>query len=46
MRQSYGEKRRINGGDSYGTWKDGVQLNSERINGRVLTYNHRKGEWK
>jgi hypothetical protein len=44
--RSYGEKRRINGGDSYGTWKDGVQITPERINGNRLTYDHLKGEWK
>lgn len=41
---TYSEKRRVNGGDSYGRWKDGVQINPERINGRVLRYV--KGEWK
>lgn len=43
---TYKAKRQLNGGDSYGTWKDGRQLNADRINGRNLHYNHQTGEWK
>lgn len=31
--------------DNYGSWNNGIQTRSERINGRVVTYNHKKGEW-
>lgn len=41
---SYGEKRRIQGGDSYGHWKEGVQTSPERINGKTLRYE--KGQWR
>lgn len=32
--------------DNYGGWENGRQIRSERVNGRVLTYNHHKGEWR
>jgi hypothetical protein len=42
---TYKAKRAIQGGDMYGAWREGVQVASERINGRTLSYNARKGEW-
>jgi asparagine synthetase A len=47
MQSLYKTKRK--GGaraDDYGTWDNGRQTRSERINGRVLTYNHIKGGWR
>lgn len=35
---SYKAKRAIQGGDSYGTWREGRQVSPERINGHTLTY--------
>lgn len=31
--------------DNYGSWTNGIQTRSERINGHVVTYNHSTGEW-
>lgn len=34
--RSYAAKRATQGGDSYGTWRDGKRLSPERIAGRVI----------
>lgn len=42
----YQAKVRTIGKDTYGQWRDGVQVNTERVNGHVLTYDSRKGTWR
>lgn len=32
--------------DNYGSWTNGIQTRSERINGTVVVYNHHTGEWR
>lgn len=47
MQSPYKTKRKNSRrADDYGTWDNGRQLRSERINGHTLTYNHHKGEWR
>jgi hypothetical protein len=35
-RRSYADKRATQGGDSYGTWREGKRLSPERIAGKVI----------
>lgn len=43
---SYHVKNKRKNADFYGTWVNGIQTRSERINGRTITYNNVTGEWK
>ncbi len=36
-RRGYAQKRARQGGDSYGTWRDGKRLSPERIAGRTIS---------
>lgn len=45
-RRKYGPKKSLNGADMYGSWDNGVQKTAERINGRVLRYDHTTQEWR
>ena len=46
MRKTYALNKAKNGADNYGSWLNGVQIRSERINGRTLTYDAKKQEWR
>ena len=43
---TYAARRKVNGADSYGSWNAGVQVRSEFVAGRVLTYDARTGAWR
>lgn len=55
MRKSSGLRNKYRSGrgnytpvnaDNYGTWNNGIQVRSERINGHVLTYDNHRNVWR
>jgi hypothetical protein len=45
-RSTYSIKAKNRKADKYGEWKAGIQVRSENIAGRVLSYDAGQGEWK
>ena len=45
-RSTYSRRKKNGVADTYGAWDNGRQTRSERVNGSVLTYDHRKQEWR
>jgi hypothetical protein len=42
---TYAQKRKANGADFYGAWREGAQQRADVVAGRVLTYDARMGRW-